>query len=264
MMVIGQNRGEVAISATSDIAEKPVYVYAVFAARESVSNSEQSILGTGIQYQTGVLNVLLFAGLMRTTTVLAGVAAITAALPFASANIYPLPTAIERRAPPAVSTSYSTGATFLFTNGNRVYTTISIPIPITLSGDAAGSSSGSGSGSASPSGTASRSGGGGGGTTTTSDFRNATITGGNNTAIVSSTTTTSTTSTSLPFAPTTVDYGGGGTTVAAPVPGGSGGLPAGPPDSYHNGGALPSMVAGIVGIVVAVGSVAVTQFSWAL
>lgn len=186
---------------------------------------------------------------MRSTAILA---TIVTTLPFAYAAVQPRATQSAPQAPP-VSTSYSTVGTLLFTNGNRVPTTISVPIPITLSQSAPASSTGG-----------SNSGSGGGGSS--SDFRNATITqsGGNNTQIQSSITSTSSTPTTLPIAPTSIEYGGGGTTVPAPVPGGSGGLPQGPSDSHHSGAALPNFATSVVGIVIGVGSIAAVQYTLAL
>lgn len=191
---------------------------------------------------------------MRATTLLAGVAAVNVILPLAFASPgHPRPAGLEQRAPgPTVSTSYSTLATLLATNGNRYPTTISVPIPITLGGNS--SSSGGG-------------GSGGGGSSTTSDFRNSTSTlsgGQNNTVIQSSQTTTTSTPTTLPYAASTIPYGGGGTTVAAPVPGGSGGLPQGPGDGYHNAATHVKVVGTIIGLCIGVGSIAAVQLAWSL
>jgi len=206
---------------------------------------------------------------MRSTAVLAGsVAAIMASLPFASANVHPHPTDLARRAAPAVSTSFSEVGTLLFTNGNRFFTTVSVPIIISIT-DSASPASSTGGGGSGPS--SSGGGGGGGGNSsggsvisTSSDFRNATVTqsgGGGNGTAAASTTSTSTTPTTLPFAPTTVPYGGGGTTIAAPVPGGGGGsIPQGPPDTYHRG-AGAKVVASVFGLVLAISSLAAVQSS---
>jgi hypothetical protein len=190
---------------------------------------------------------------MRATTLLAGVTAVNA-VAFASPGLPHLTGLGRRAAEPTVSISYSTVATLLVTNGNRVPTTISVPIPITLGG---GSSSSSSSGSDR----------GGGGSSTTSDFRNSTSTlsgGQNNTAIQSTQTTTTSTPTTLPYAASTIPYGGGGTTVGAPVPGGSGNLPQGPGDGYHNAAAHVKVVGTIIGLCIGVGSVAAVQLAWSL
>ena len=181
---------------------------------------------------------------MRATTFLAGGAAINAVLPLAFANLHlPQPTDIRRQVHQSsfsVSTSYSTVATLLATNGDRVYTVISVPVPITF---------------------------GIGGNSTTSDVRNSTSTlsgGQNTTAIQSTQTSTTSTPTSLPYAPSTIPYGGGGTTVAAPVPGGSGNLPQGPGDGYHNAADHVKGFGTIIGLCIGVGSVAAVQLGWLL
>ena len=140
-----------------------------------------------------------------------------------------------------VSTSWYQTASLIVTNGNRVYTTISVPVIITPS------SSGSSAG---------------GNTTNPTQKGNSTVlptSGGNGTAIQSSTVQTSTTPTTLPFAPTTVPYGGGGTSVAAPVPGGTGPLQQGPGD---NG--ATQVVVSYVHSIIAILTATLTMSRWLL
>jgi len=181
---------------------------------------------------------------MRAQTLLAGAAATSAVLPLAFADAsLPYPTELLRRGPsPSVSTSYSLATTLLFTNGQRVFTTISVPV--TIGGSGSVTSTGSGGGS------------------TATDVRNSTSTAGgglNNTSTHTSTTTT--TSTTLPFAASTVPYGGGGTTVAAPVPGGTGGLPQGPGDGYHNAAAHVKTYGTVIGLCVGIGTIVAVQLA---
>jgi len=189
---------------------------------------------------------------MRAQTLLAGAAAISAVFPlaFADADV-PYPTELLRRGPsPSVSTSYSLVTTLLASNGNRFITTMSVPIPVTIGGGGGGNDTSTGSG---------------GGSTAT-DVRNSTSTasgGMNNTAIQSTHTSTSTPST-LPYAGSTIPYGGGGTTVAAPVPGGTGGLPQGPGDGYHNAAAHVKTYGTVIGLCVGVGTIAAVQLAWSL
>jgi hypothetical protein len=182
---------------------------------------------------------------MRAQTLLAGAAAINAVLPLAFADAgLPYPTELLRRGPsPSVSTSYSLATTLLVTNGNRVFTTMSVPIPFTIGGGGSNTSTGSGGGS------------------TATDVRNSTTTVGglNNTSTHTSTTTT--TSTTLPYAASTLPYGGGGTSVAAPVPGGTGGLPQGPGDGYHNAAAHVKAYGTVVGLCVGIGTIAAVQLA---
>ncbi|KAF8334139.1 uncharacterized protein EI90DRAFT_513044 [Cantharellus anzutake] len=111
----------------------------------------------------------------------------------------------------SVSTSWYQTPTFLITNGNRVYTTLSVPVGITLGATSTSSAAGS--------------------TLTQVGNSTATTSGGNGTTIQTSTSTTPTT---YPIAPTTIPLGGGGTTAPAPVPGGTGSLPQGPGDGHIN------------------------------
>jgi len=180
---------------------------------------------------------------MRAQTLLAGAAAINAVFPLAFADAgLPYPTELLRRGPsPSVSTSYSLVTTLLATNGNRFMTTMSVPIPVTVGGGGNNTSSGG---------------------STATDARNSTTTtagGQNNTSTHSSTTTT--TSTTLPYAASTVPYGGGGTTVAAPVPGGTGGLPQGPGDGYHNAATHVKTYGTVIGLCVGVGTIAAVQLA---
>jgi len=140
----------------------------------------------------------------------------------------------------SVTTSWYQTATLVITNGNRVYTTMSIPVPITIT----------------PSSSA-----GGNSTQKTNSTLSATS-GGNGTAIQSTTLQTSSTPTTLPIAPTTIPYGGGGTTVAAPSPGGTGSLPQGPGDGKVNG--ATQLVVSYLHSIIPMFTIALTMAHWFL
>ncbi|KAF8306352.1 hypothetical protein DL93DRAFT_2232584 [Clavulina sp. PMI_390] len=141
---------------------------------------------------------------MRFTSASTAVAAlaISAFLPYASASPalelnakYPRATAAPKlQARASISTSYTEVATLLITNGNRVYTTLSVGVPILVGSTSSGTPTGGGNG------------------TVASHTGNSTMTtsgGGNGTAIQSVQTTSSSTPTTLPYAATTIQGGGG-------------------------------------------------------